>query len=69
MNVILSDRTLIFFLQTKCSRCSIHGQFESVAEYRVHISLWHDMSFQGNPQNRLISISIKQVDLNLVKIS
>ena len=38
--------------QRNCSRCSVHGQFETVADYRVHISLWHDMSFQGNPQNR-----------------
>ena len=39
--------------QRNCSRCSVHGQFETVADYRVHISLWHDMSFQGNPQNRI----------------
>lgn len=39
--------------QKRCSRCSIHGQFASVADYRVHISLWHDVSFQGNPQNRI----------------
>ena len=39
--------------QKRCSRCSIHGQFDSVADYRVHISLWHDVSFQGNPQNRI----------------
>ena len=39
--------------QKKCSRCSIHGQFDNVADYRVHISLWHDVSFQGNPQNRI----------------
>ena len=39
--------------QKKCTRCSVHGQFESVADYRVHISLWHDLSFQGNPQNRI----------------
>ena len=39
--------------QKKCSRCSIHGQFDTVSDYRVHISLWHDVSFQGNPQNRI----------------
>ena len=39
--------------QKRCTRCSVHGQFESVADYRVHISLWHDLSFQGNPQNRI----------------
>ena len=39
--------------QKRCSRCSIHGQFDNVADYRVHISLWHDVSFQGNPQNRI----------------
>lgn len=32
--------------QKRCSRCSIHGQFDNVADYRVHISLWHDVSFQ-----------------------
>ena len=39
--------------QKRCSRCSIHGQFDTVADYRVHISLWHDVSFHGNPQNRI----------------
>ncbi|TRY63880.1 hypothetical protein TCAL_10346 [Tigriopus californicus] len=39
--------------QKVCSRCSIHGQFSSVMDYRTHISLWHDLSFQGNPQNRI----------------
>ena len=39
--------------QKRCSRCSIHGQFETVADYRAHISLWHDVSFHGNPQNRI----------------
>ena len=37
--------------QKRCSRCSII--FDSVADYRVHISLWHDLSFHGNPQNRI----------------
>ncbi|XP_023338214.1 zinc finger protein OZF [Eurytemora carolleeae] len=37
--------------QTRCIRCSI--QFEDIADYRVHISVWHDTSFQGNPQNRI----------------
>ncbi len=31
----------------------MHGHFDSVADYRVHIALWHDLSFQGNPQNRI----------------
>ena len=39
--------------QRRCTRCSVHGQFDSVADYRVHIALWHDLSFQGNPQNRI----------------
>lgn len=26
---------------------------ESVADYRVHVALWHDVSFAGNPQNRI----------------
>ena len=43
--------------QTRCSRCSIHAmngsELSSVADYRVHIALWHDLSFSGNPQNRI----------------
>lgn len=34
--------------QRRCTRCSVHGQFDSVNDYRVHIALWHDLSFQVN---------------------
>ena len=34
--------------QLRCGRCSV--TFESVADYRVHITIWHDTSFSGNPQ-------------------
>jgi len=37
--------------QVRCARCAI--QFDSIADYRVHITVWHDTSFQGNPQNRI----------------
>ena len=29
------------------------GSMGSVADYRVHLALWHDVSFSGNPQNRI----------------
>ena len=36
-----------------CPRCSSHQKFDNISDYRVHISLWHDVSTQGNPQNRI----------------
>jgi len=37
--------------QLKCTRCAV--VFETVSDYRVHITIWHDTSFSGNPQNRI----------------
>ena len=30
-----------------CPRCSSHQKFDNISDYRVHISLWHDVSPQG----------------------
>ena len=35
-------------LQLRCTRCAV--TFDSVADYRVHITIWHDTSVKGNPQ-------------------
>ena len=43
--------------QRRCSRCSVQGQFETVADYRVHIALWHDLSFQVREMKISIFVS------------
>ncbi|XP_071746172.1 uncharacterized protein [Lepeophtheirus salmonis] len=48
-----TSRSRAWSNQTKCNRCASNGIFENACDYRTHVSLWHDLRYDGNPLNRV----------------